>query len=144
MRSYPTLFDGFFKQLHHIGSLHAARFKSLCPGDQDGLHRRAQRGWKRARRPPQPPDPWGACSRTVTKLRPGTDTSHRVTDPDSSLLFIHPHNAFLWGLSQEKKPAAHTQTVSGWPVQWCLTAFRSNWCQLHSQTSFRKRNTVIT
>lgn len=113
MRSYPTLFDGFFKQLHHIGSLHAARFKSLCPGDQDGLHRRAQRGWKRARRPPQPPDPWGACSRTVTKLRPGTDTSHRVTDPNSSLLFIHPHNAFLWGLSQEKKPAAHTQSVAG-------------------------------
>lgn len=84
----------------------------------------------------------GVCSRPRGLAG---DTSHRVTDPDSYLLFIHPHNGILWGLPQEKKPCcSHSNTVSGWLVRWCRTACRSNWCQLHSQTSFRKRNAVIT
>lgn len=113
MRSYPTLFDGFFKKLHHIGSLHAARFKSLCPGDQDGLHRRAQRGWKRARRPPQPPGPWGVCSRTVTKLRP---RGGHITLGNRPRLFspVYPPTQCisLGAATGKKNPAAHTQTQS--------------------------------
>lgn len=139
VRSYPTLFDGFFKQLHHIGSLHAARFKSLCPGDQDGLHRRAQRGWKRARRPPQPPGPWGACS------RPGGGHIPSGNRPRLFSPVYPPTQCISQGAATGKKPcSSHSNTVRGWPVRWCLTACRSNWCQLHSQTSFRKRNTVIT
>ena len=133
VRSYPTLFDGFVKQLHHISSLHAARFKSLCPGDQDGLHRRAQRGWKRARRPPQSPGSWGVYSRIVTqgsllKAR-GVGGGH-ITSGNRPRLLSPVYPSTQWnslGAATGKKPCcSHSNTVSGWLVRWCRTACRSN------------------
>lgn len=146
VRSYPTLFDGFVKQLHHISSLHAACFKSLCPGDQDGLYRRAQRGQKRARRPPQPPGPWRVCSRTVTKPRPRE--GRHITSGNRPRLLSPAYLSTQWSslaAATGKKTLQLTLKHCQWLASgWCHTACRSNWCQLHSLTSFTKRNAVIT
>lgn len=45
------------------------------------------------------------------------DTSHQVTEPDSYLLPIYPHNGVLWQLPQGKKPcSSYSNIVSGWLV----------------------------
>lgn len=85
--SYPAFFDGFVKQLHHIRSLHSARFKSLCPGDQNALQRRADGVGRRRLGGPQNPQALGeTAQRAVTKPRPrgpsGWLQTHWVTGPD--------------------------------------------------------------
>ena len=150
-RSYPTLFDGFFKQLHHIRSLHSARFKPLCPGDQDGLQKRADEadeGWEASRTP-----------RSLGSLLKDSDKAEAQRGQVmhsrslgnrarlSHLLFIHLHDRFLWGLPWEKSCRSNQNPASGWPIRYCQAACKSNWVST-AQPDFikeeNKRNPVTT